>query len=64
MKIAAKSQIAVRLAKEAVNKGMETDLAKGSNLEAELFALCFSAEDSREGIDAFLEKRPAKFPYR
>lgn len=61
-KIAARSQTAVRLAKEAVNRGLGTDLTEGGRIEAELFALCFSREDSREGIAAFLGKRPAVFP--
>ncbi|NPV89396.1 MAG: short-chain-enoyl-CoA hydratase [Firmicutes bacterium] len=60
-KIASKGQIAVRLAKEAINEGMEMDLDKAMIHEADLFGLCFSTEEQREGMTAFIEKRPAKF---
>ncbi len=58
-KIAAKSQITVRLIKEAVDNGMEMDIDKAFAYEADLFALCFSTHDQKEGMAAFLEKRPA-----
>ncbi|WP_303721663.1 enoyl-CoA hydratase-related protein [Malonomonas rubra] len=57
-KIAAKPQVAVRLVKEAVDKGIEMESQKAFAYEAELFGLCFSTEDQKEGMDAFLEKRP------
>ncbi|MDH7479661.1 MAG: enoyl-CoA hydratase-related protein, partial [Syntrophomonadaceae bacterium] len=60
-KIASKGQVAVRLAKEAINEGMEMDLDKAMIHEADLFGLCFTSEDQREGMTAFIEKRPAKF---
>lgn len=60
-KIASKGQIAVRLAKEAINEGMEMDLDKAMLHEADLFGLCFTSDEQREGMTAFIEKRPAKF---
>lgn len=59
--IASKGPVAVRLCKEAVNNGFEMDLARGCRYEADLFALCFSGEEQKEGMTAFLEKRPPKF---
>jgi enoyl-CoA hydratase len=61
MKMCDKSSSAIRLAKEAIDNGLEMDFARGSRYEADLFALCFTTEDCKEGISAFLEKRPAKF---
>jgi len=62
MTIASRSRTAVRLAKEAIDNGLEMDVARAGNYEAELFAYCFSCADRREGMLAFLEKRPANFP--
>lgn len=59
--IAANGELAVALAKQAVNQGIEVDLKSGCALEAEIFGLCFSTEDQKEGMKAFIEKRPAKF---
>jgi enoyl-CoA hydratase len=61
MKMADKSVSAIKLAKEAIDIGLEMDFARGARYEADLFALCFTTEDCKEGISAFLEKRPAKF---
>jgi enoyl-CoA hydratase len=60
-KIAGKPQIAIRLIKEAVDNGMEMDIDKALCYEADLFALCFSTADQKEGMAAFLEKRPANW---
>ncbi|ABB14662.1 enoyl-CoA hydratase-related protein [Carboxydothermus hydrogenoformans] len=60
-KIASKSQIAVRAAKLAVNKSLYTDIETANACEAGLFGVCFASEDRKEGMMAFLEKRPAKF---
>jgi len=57
LKIAGKSQSAVRLIKEAVDNGMEMDLIRAFAYEADLFGLCFATEDQKEGMRAFLEKR-------
>lgn len=60
-KIASRGPVAVRLGKEAVNGGMEMDLDRACAYEADQFALCFTTADQREGMQAFLEKRPADF---
>lgn len=59
--IAAKGMVAVGLCKEAVNNGLNMELAKACAYEAELFAHSFSTADQKEGMSAFLEKRPAVF---
>jgi len=59
--ICARSSSAVRLAKEAIDHGLEMDFARASRYEADLFALCFTTADCKEGVSAFLEKRPARF---
>jgi enoyl-CoA hydratase len=61
MKMADKSTSAIKLAKEAIDNGLEMDFARGARYEADLFALCFTTKDCKEGISAFLEKRAAKF---
>ena len=55
--IAAKSPIAVRLAKESVNQAFETNLRAGLEAERKAFHLALSSEDAQEGMKAFLEKR-------
>jgi enoyl-CoA hydratase len=60
-KIASKGQISVRLTKQGVNEGLNMDVERGLQYETELFALSFSTEDQKEGMQAFLEKRPASF---
>ena len=53
--------IALRFAKEAVNKGMDLTLAQGLRLEADLYFLIQTSADRMEGIRAFLEKREPGF---
>lgn len=60
-KIAGKAPLAVTYAKEAVNQGYEADLDTGIALEANLFGLCFSTRDQKEGMRAFLERRAPEF---
>ncbi|KIH76498.1 enoyl-CoA hydratase [Geoalkalibacter ferrihydriticus] len=60
-RIAEKSRIAVRLCKEAVINGLEMDSLRAGQYEADLFGLCFSTHDQKEGMTAFLEKRKAEF---
>ena len=60
-RIAEKSPIALRLAKEAVKLASRSNLDEGLRREVDLFALCFSSEDKEEGVKAFLEKRKAEF---
>ena len=63
-KIAAKSAIAARAAKESVNRAEETTLREGLLHERRLFHAMFATEDQKEGMAAFIEKRPAKFTNR
>ncbi|MCF6178896.1 MAG: enoyl-CoA hydratase-related protein, partial [Geopsychrobacter sp.] len=60
-KIVSKGPVAVGFAKTALHDGLETDLARACARETDLFGLCFATADQREGMQAFLEKRPAKF---
>jgi enoyl-CoA hydratase len=62
--IARNGPAAVRYALEAIREGMEMPLSEGLSYEATLFGLCAATEDMREGMTAFLEKRPAKFTGR
>jgi enoyl-CoA hydratase len=59
--IAAKSPVAIRLIKEAIQASFETPLAEGLRLESALLGLAFASEDKHEGIRAFLEKRRPSF---
>jgi enoyl-CoA hydratase len=63
-KIAANGPVACRYAMEAIRRGMEMPLAEGQLLEATLFGLCAATTDTKEGMNAFLEKRPAQFTGR
>ncbi|KAG5490323.1 hypothetical protein JKF63_00443 [Porcisia hertigi] len=60
-KIAGFSQIAVKLAKMAVNESQETSLAAGLAYESMLFNSTFSTQDRKEGMTAFVEKRAPHF---
>ena len=51
---------AVTLAKQAINAGLDMDLANGLKMEADAFGLTFATHDKQEGMTAFLEKRPAE----
>ena len=59
--IMSKGPIAVKACIEAVHRGMDMDLDNGLNLEAQLFGVVASTADMKEGLTAFLEKRPASF---
>jgi enoyl-CoA hydratase len=62
--IAKKSPIALRMAKEAVNKAFETTLAEGLDAERQRFYMLFATEDQKEGMRAFVEKRQPAFTGR
>jgi enoyl-CoA hydratase len=62
--IAAKGKVALRAAKQAINNGVNADLATGCGIELDAFALCMASEDAREGTAAFLEKRKPVFKGR
>ena len=59
--ILANGPVAVALTIDAVHQGLEMTLAEGLQLEANLFGLVASTQDMKEGLTAFLEKRPARF---
>jgi enoyl-CoA hydratase len=59
--IAAKGRVSLREAKQAVNRGLDADLATGCSLETDAFALTLASPDAKEGTAAFLEKRKAVF---
>ena len=63
-KIGQKSQVAVMAAKESVNRAQETSLREGLLFERRMFHAMFATEDQKEGMAAFLEKRPAAFKDR
>ncbi len=63
-RIAEKSPVALRMAKEAVKTASRSTLDEGLRREIDLFALCFSSEDKDEGVRAFLEKRKPEFKGR
>ena len=54
----------VYAAKESVNRAFETTLAEGVRFERRVFHALFATEDQKEGMAAFVEKRPAKFKNR
>jgi len=59
--VAAMSLPSLIAAKEAVNRAFETPLAEGIRFERRVFHSLFATEDQKEGMAAFVEKRPAKF---
>ena len=59
--IAQMSPISVQLAKEALNRTFETHLDEGLHFERKNFYLCFSSEDQKEGMAAFIEKRKPQY---
>jgi enoyl-CoA hydratase len=63
-KIATKSPLALRLAKEAVNAAYEMSLTDALAHERRLFYLLFASDDQKEGMAAFLEKRDPDFKGR
>lgn len=63
-KVMSKSPWGVRLAKASINNGLDVDLEAGLKYESNSFGLCFSTEDQKEGMNAFLEKRKANFKDR
>jgi enoyl-CoA hydratase len=62
--IASMSLPAVMMAKEAVNRAFETSLAEGVLFERRVFHSLFATKDQKEGMAAFVEKRPTKFEHK
>jgi enoyl-CoA hydratase len=63
-RIAGKSPLTLRVAKEAVRAAERLSIEDGIVYERDLFCLCFSSADKAEGVSAFLEKRPAQWQGR
>jgi enoyl-CoA hydratase len=59
--VAAKGRVALRAAKQAINRGLNVDLVTGCQIEVDAFALALASPDAKEGTAAFLEKRKAVF---
>ena len=57
----AKAPIAVAVAKSTINNGLSLDMNSACMLEIESFTAPFSSDDKKEGMRAFLEKRPPVF---
>ncbi len=64
VEIAKKPPVAARLAKEAILKAFDTTIEGGLEFERKNFYLLFSSDDQKEGMKAFLEKRPASWKGR
>ena len=60
-KIASRAAVAVTLCKEVVRDGVEMDLVRACQHEADIFGMCFASADQKEGMKAFLEKREPSF---
>lgn len=56
-----KGPVALELVKKVVNEGTDLDLNSGLSMEATAFPMIFATEDKKEGVGAFLGKRPAQF---
>lgn len=59
--IASKAPLAIAYAKRSMNRARSLDTVAATELEADLFALCFATEDQKEGMAAFIDKRSASF---
>lgn len=55
--IANNAPIAVKLAKSAINRGIQTDIDTAVAIESEVFGACFSTEDQKEGMNTFLNDK-------
>lgn len=60
-KIADKGPLAIASVKRTISRGADAPLSSATDLEASAFSSLFGSEDQREGMRAFLEKRPASF---
>ena len=54
----------VMMVKESINASFESSLSEGIHFERRLFHSTFATEDQKEGMAAFVEKRPAKFKHQ
>jgi len=63
-RIASKSPLTLKVAKEAIRASERMSIEEGILYERDLFCLCFSSEDKKEGVKAFLDKRAASWTGR
>lgn len=63
-RICSRGGLSLRMGKEIVDAGYDIDLANACLMERDAFALCFSTEDQKEGMTAFVEKREPRFKGR
>ena len=63
-KLAQKPGIAMDLAKQSLNNAWEMPLKKNLDFEVDVFCQTFDTEDKVEGVEAFLNKRDAKFKHK
>jgi enoyl-CoA hydratase len=63
-KLTAKSPLALKMAKDAINTGLDLSLVEGIRYEQNNFAILCGSEDKKEGVAAFLEKRKPVFQGR
>jgi enoyl-CoA hydratase/carnithine racemase len=61
---ASKGRMSVLMAKESVNASQELSLQEGLRFERRLFHSLFATADQKEGMNAFLEKRPPNFTHK
>ena len=59
--ICSRGMLSLKMAKEIIDAGSDIDLKNACLMERDAFALCFTTEDQKEGMTAFVEKRPAQF---
>lgn len=59
--IAARAPLALQLGKEAINRAYELNLSEATAYEEKLFYILFASEDQKEGMRAFMEKRPPQW---
>jgi len=62
--LALRPGVALKLAKQSLNNSWEMPLSKNLDFEVDVFCETFDTEDKEEGVDAFLNKREAKFSHK
>jgi len=62
--VTSKGPVAVKMTKHLVQRGQDIDLANANAMEADVFGLLCASDDKREGMTAFLDKRPPNFAGR
>lgn len=63
-KIAEKSRVSTIMIKESINRAFEVSLAEGLRFERRMFHSVFATLDQKEGMQAFIDKRPAQFKHQ